>query len=732
MLADDQLEIACTEFAIIDHAVPRKGYVLTTAAEEYGRPIREAVGILERSISPVAATAQWLRLYACRRPELLHGPSPSSVELSAWCLVTTWIVGVVTDSLPTSATLVDAEAWFLGKKRPKGLATLVAPNARAKAEEALRSIAVDAKVLSDLLPYILDPHGEGSRLSVKRRPETATARKKKKSDGVFYTPADVAAFMVAETLRGIGDDLIPVTALDPACGTGVFLRAMLIGLKKRTPNADLLDLACSGIYGIDIDARVLNSAAFVILHDCFVDIKRRGIPPISAWHALRLNLAQFDALRLDPVQAVVADDDPRRLDRLHCRARLKTGEIPRVETCKAMRSKATPLSFQEVFPELAAGPRIIIGNPPYADIGAGVDLCVLAKRFSTLLVAPRASSNVYPLFVEQMVRLTAPNAHGGAMVVPLSVAANTGGQFTALRKLIGKTPGDWKFAFFDREPHALFGEDVKTRNAILVWTAKRDGEKVQIFTGPLQKWRSHNRARMFEGISFTSIPSNIDAGIPKVVGKEQAAALKKLQAERFDLGHVVNAFGPATLATTFGADSQTVYVGATAYNFLNVFLAPPQWDSVGATLTEHPLHAIQCASRADALRVFALLSSRLAFWWWHANGDGFHVSRGILRHMPVGATFTNSRYSGLLAGYGDALWTRVKEFPVLSRNRARTSLAFSAVPFSKERTAIDVLLIEALGLDQKFSAALQSFTHTVTTAEVGEHAPNKNRRKTHR
>jgi len=27
--------------------------------------------------------------------------------------------------------------------------------------------------------------------------------------------------------------------------------------------------------------------------------------------------------------------------------------------------------------------------------------------------------------------------------------------------------GTWRCAFFDREPHALFGEDVETRNAIL-------------------------------------------------------------------------------------------------------------------------------------------------------------------------------------------------------------------------------------------------------------------------
>jgi hypothetical protein len=84
-----------------------------------------------------------------------------------------------------------------------------------------------------LLPYILDPHGPGSRLSVRRRPETREARIRKRNEGIFYTPADVAAYMVDEILRHLQKGTHPITIFDPACGTGTFLRAALHTLRTQ-------------------------------------------------------------------------------------------------------------------------------------------------------------------------------------------------------------------------------------------------------------------------------------------------------------------------------------------------------------------------------------------------------------------------------------------------------------------------------------------------------------------
>ena len=704
-------------------AVPRKGYVLSTAAEMYGAPLRYAAGVLAASASKKPAEAAWHRLYARRIVEPGDTRSRPPSERVAWMVVAAWVISVATGQLGKGATLLEAERWFLGDIADTGFARLIPDDLLFEAESALHEIA-DRKALYDLLPYVLDPHGEGSRMSVMLRPETAEARARKRADGVFYTPADVAGFMAAGIIRHLADDAIPLTVLDPACGSGVFLRAVLSELQRRSPGADAFDLACSCLYGTDIDPWAVDAAAFVVLADCADAVGARGIAPVAAWHALRLNLAHVNALRLDPGKAL-PHDDSARIARLACRAALKAGRLPEVS---GKGSPAGALEFHVVFPEIAEGARIVIGNPPYADIGAGNDLLSLSKRFETFQAAPRPTADLYPLFVEQMIRLTAPDAHGGAMVLPLSIGCNTGRQFLGLRRLLARTPGHWRFAFFDREPHALFGEDVKTRNAIVLWTRQGREAEVRISTGPLRKWRGGDRARMLESIDFTSIESDIRTGIPKVEGLVQAAALSALSAERHTVLHAVTHIGRATLSDAMRADGSTVFVAATAYNFLSIFLRPDALElSRADELTENPMLALTCPSREAALQVFALLSSKLAFWWWHVHGDGFHVSKHVIETMPVGEAFRNVAFTAALTRLGESLWVEVAANPVVSRNRGRTSLGFSAAA-SPLREKIDALLIEALGLAPKFAGELKRFCEGVTTAQFLPRAEHNNQR----
>lgn len=670
-----------------------------------------------------AASRTWQQLYACRASTFEQTDGRSTDELGAWQLVAIWVLAIATGKLTKKASLLEAEAWFLGRYGPCGLAKLISAEAREATEVCLRK-AAEQKVYAELLPYILDPHGQGSRLSVRRRPKTAAARQQKRDEGVFYTPRDVADFMVKQILDSLEIGTIPRTVFDPACGTGVFLRSVLAGLHSRTPVIDVFDLACSSIYGTDIDSWALNASAFLLLHDCDSAVASRGIAPVSAWHALRLNLAQQDALRLDTGRYLPLDDQ-RRLARLDCRAILKAGGLPEAGSVKNREDDF--VAFDALFPEIAPGPRIVLGNPPYADVGNNTPLLAMAYRFETLRVAPRPASDMFPLFFEQMIRLAAPDAHGGTMVLPVSVGCNTGRQFTALRALIAKTPGHWRFAFFDREPHALFGEDVKTRNAIVVWTRDSNEQDVRISSGPLRKWRAGARERMFETITFTPIQADIRRGVPKVDGAEQAAAFEHLLRVSRTLQHLVAGMGRATLKEALAGNDRTVYVGATAYNFLNVFLTPPRWDNEGIALTEHPLHALHCASHADALRVFALLNSRLAFWWWHANGDGFHVSRGMLEAMPIGTLLDLPEFEGRLADMGESLWRKVRASPIVSLNRSRNSLAYSASAYEEERTAIDTLFVKGLGLAPEFVKALERFLQNVIKAETSPHVDNNER-----
>src|SRR5439155_15806322 len=101
-------------------------------------------------------------------------------------------------------------------------------------------------------------------------------------------------------------------------------------------------------------------------------------------------------------------------------------------------------------------------------LGSRSDYQALAHDYRSLAEdKPASRHNSYPLFIEMMWRLTVPGRSSASLVTPLSIAFHRGSQYEGCRYGMYWGGGKWQFAFFDREPHALFGEEVKTRNAIL-------------------------------------------------------------------------------------------------------------------------------------------------------------------------------------------------------------------------------------------------------------------------
>jgi hypothetical protein len=613
-------------------------------------------------------------------------------EMVAWAIVSMWVVGVAVCAIPLTASLADAERWFFGADAPDRLVGFAQQGAVTKAEMALRSEA-DATGYLQLLPYILDPHGPGSRVSVRRDPATSATQSRKRAEGVFYTPADVAEYMAKACLSSLNAETCP-TVFDPACGTGVFLRAAFHEMKNLYPGRNTFQLATESLFGADIDPWPLDATAFVLLADSWGDLGGQVCAPAEAWRRLRQNLSCIDTLLID-----------------------------RAEDCNNEAGKNTSggakyHAISSLFPALKRGPAVILGNPPYADLGSRSDLVELGRRFQTLSVKMSASAEIYLPFIEQMTRLASSDRCSGALVLPLSVACNVGPQFSKVRELISKTPGSWRFAFFDREPHALFGEDVKTRNAIILWSREPWDRTASLATGPLRKWRGGSRSAMFQSLHFTTVEGDIRAGIPKIEGHIQAAAYKALSAHWGRLGQVVRGIERSSFAAAPDADDRTVFVGPTAYNFINAFVSPERslFDKA-EILSENPLQAIKCSSHKDALAVFAILSSHLAYWWWHTHGDGFHVSRRFISELPFGLeAFVPVRDT--LAERGAELWQLIERKPIKSLNKGRTSIAFTPNGYDGIRRGIDSLLAGQVGLDERFVDEIQQFTARTVSATL--------------
>lgn len=686
-------------------SVPRRGHVLSSTAERYGAPIRTAVAAVAAALRHPASPAD------IAASTWTAGPSSvafarTAVEMTAWHLCTQWVLGTTLGALSDTATLTDAAAWF-APEDPNSLAAIAAemgPRAHGSALAQLRSVA-DPEALADLMPYVLDPHGPGSRLSVRRDPKTQATRETKRSSGSFYTPADVADHMAQRSFRHAPLSH-PLTVFDPACGTGVFLRAALTALCTSHPTANPLTLAEQSLFGVDVDPWAVDASAYVLLHDILAKRQRTRRTPRAIWSLLRGNLALADALSIDPARAsgacsAVASNGQG------CLPLSKQGKIPAA-------AQERRVAIDALFPTMLRGPHIIIGNPPYAPIGSRPDLAELGAIFETLRpIAP--TSDIHPLFLEQMVRLAAPDT-SGALVLPLSIAFNSRPQFTAGRRIIGRTAGAWRFSFFDREPHALFGEDVKTRNTIVSWSRRAGDARTQIMTGQLLKWRGDSRAQLLETIHFTEIEAAIDDGIPKLSGSLQSEAFAMLHAKRPRLADDMLSIAGSELTETFQADASTVFVGGTAYNFINAFLRPPAAMQPAGRPSANTVHAIRCASEADAAVIYAILSSRLTFWLWHVIGDGFHVSRAFLENLPIGLASIAKADRARLAKLGIQLWAQLKTAPLVSNNRGRTSIAFPAARAREQQQQIDAMLVGALGLKESFIDNLDAFTNSVVAA----------------
>jgi len=638
----------------------------------------------------------------------------------------------------SSASFKEAEEWFVGGLRSSvpSLAEHVPENAASPALRALATLSFDEDLL-ELLPYMLELHGPGSRLSVMRNPSTRLARQAKRKNGVFYTPADVAEYMVREALDGHGEDL---RCLDPSCGTGVYLVALLRTMAEWRSNGkpfDRLAFATRSLYGFDLSTIAVESCAFVLLHHCLKDVNTRKIAPWAAWHALRLNLVATDALRFQAVSGESTTYTEAKRTREWIRWQLVEGGYvaPVVEKLPTEQQRVRSLFVTDdgfpplgaVIPEAEAGFEVLVGNPPYAILGRREDRVILEREYSSIR-AGNGGTSLYPLFIEMMWRLTQPGRSTAALVVPLSIAYHQGAQFRACRQGMMSNGGQWRFAFFDREPHALFGEDVKTRNAIVfrsdLENDPKKGAAAHIETGPLRKWTSRTRDKLFTSVTFTPLGRvPILDGIPKLSGNDQALVFSMLSARVDHLRTFCECCRTChPHEATLASDHPRVFVGSTAYNFLNVFHSITLESDLGYPLSENTVHCLEFAREDYAEMAFAILSSRLTYWLWHIDADGFHVGSWFIQNLPFGRASFNEDQARALQSSGRQMWEALQAHRIVSLNKGKQTVAYRPLACERERDIIDNVLIEAAKLPEVFKQTLKAF---VKEAVVVDHTDSR-------
>lgn len=702
-------------------SIPGYGQTLNSATEQRARSVRASVELLRVDLlSTTNDAAAWLPLIGGEQTTVPVSHDLAA-GLAAWWLTSVRLVAVLSGQVSDKSGLPEAEAWFRGPTDTRCLSELISARSLSAAEDLLRGVEHD-DALRDLLPYVLEAHGPGSRASVMRDPATMRAREAKRATGVYYTPSDVAEYIVAEAVRLHGGRPDQLSYFDPACGSGVFLRAAFDLVMRRgdLPAAEATRFVTERLFGSDIDPLAIQGACFVLLERLFTNAERFEPAPFSIWSCIRRNFVVADSLRLfvpgattlhlPTVNLFDVTPSTQRESRPAVAARFGPGEAE------------DGMELGSLLPAIANGADIIVGNPPYAPLGQRRDAAGLRERFASYTEAP--SADCYPLFVEMMWRFARRGRSAAGMVVPLSIAYHSREQLRACRRAIVASGGRWRFAFFDREPHALFGEDVKTRNAIVFRQGAAEapclGEPAVVETGPMRKWSSRTRAGLFRAIDFTPLerPRIVD-GIPKLGGAIASHAFELLQRSHHHFSSIPRQVGSLAPAAAVEAwDGHRVLVGGTAYNFLNVFRPYPAPATTKAPWSESPLHCFEFANESDAHCGLAILCSRVSFWLWHVKQDGFHVTREFLTTLPFGRASFHDSQRNELALLGSRMWAALQSDRVVNVNGGRQTVAFRPYKCDELRDAIDGVLLASVGLDSQFLCYLQQFVRSVINADM--------------
>lgn len=620
------------------------------------------------------AVDHFAELYAPRREGLGFGVADHDLGMrSAWALIGEWLVAWAVGHHDGDATIGATHAWFWGNGQEASLPSVLH-------DWVVRSAPSTHGEVHALLPYLLDPSSVGTRRNVLDSKADWHERESRKRSGVYYTPGDVTAYMV-ERIKVTADGRSATTWLDPAQGSGAFLRAVL-------SLADDPMAARDGLYGIDVDRFAAEAASFVLTAEDLL-LNPIGHSPGERWHHFRRNFATANTLFLDVGAAGAA--------------------VP-----EGLWSTTTGDDIASFFPEISArGFSRVIANPPYAKLAPD-------SRNSSLgglhpVTGSSVAADISPVFVELGTRLL--SAHGAmCMVLPLSHVTSSRQPFPALRSFLANERGRVDFESYDRVPDALFGDDIKTRNAIITLDRTAPDE---VTTTSLRRWTSRRRDRAFSSISrvpITGLPGS-PARLPKIGADWERDLYLACTDHAVTVGKWVRGKRSVAIQHAQLVDSshwsQMVAIAPTAYNFLGVTRDASQSARDGHDST-NAVSLLRFDSAQDASAAYALLSSRFAFWLWHVTGDGFHTSGKLPWYVPAPS---EGGAVERLADLGEELWQLASKSPTVSRNRGRTTLSYPTWMYRDALTRIDSEVDTVLGTNMADRLAIWHEELMVVDAE---------------
>ncbi len=334
---------------------------------------------------------------------------------------------------------------------------------------------------------------------------------------------------------------------------------------------------------------------------------------------------------------------------------------------------------------------VVIGNPPYqsyrkSDIGDTERDALKARGYRTT-----STSDIYTLFCEAALALARPNGVV-TMVVPLSIAF--GRQERALRAVFEERCRFVRTRHYDNIPDTIFNQhplfkEWKNKQRATIFTAVRGEGPPAITTSALLRWPVADRASVLPIRPELPLPHGEDSVVrgqwPRVPHEAVAKMIRAVANEPTTIEYLRN--------QASGGDSPCqLSLPPTGWYFVSAL--PPGTRNAAAQL-------LMSLPDEDTRKLaIAALNGHVAYGWWRAFGDGYHVKLSDFAGLTIPSAWLDGRDLDRALSLGEEL---IEAIPDSIKAKKNAGKEWPNVDFFESRpdliAELDRFHIESLGLD---------------------------------
>ena len=262
---------------------------------------------------------------------------------------------------------------------------------------------------------------------------------------------------------------------------------------------------------------------------------------------------------------------------------------------------------------------VVIGNPPYqsfrnSGIGDEKRNALVERGYRTT-----GAADLYTLFCEAALGLARPDGGAVALVVPLSLAF--GRQERDLRAVFSERCRSVSVRSYDNIPDTIFNQHPlfkgwKNSQRATIVTAVRGVEPVALRADGLLRWRARDRTPMLRRRAGARLRESVDwfpgGQWPRIPNEKVAEMFRAIAKQGTTIEELC-------AVTTANGEACELSLPPSGRYFASA-LPPGTRNPAGELLLPLP-------DEETRLLVMAALNGHVAYGWWRAFGDGFHVKR---------------------------------------------------------------------------------------------------------